>query len=157
MIDLTDQRWGQYAGNYSDGSAVADLLDKAYSGETIDHWYEDLHQEICHQYTVSQVALLAAPHLVWLAKNNIEHRKPLLVLLGICHAFLEGSVLNQVSADIRHEWHQSAQDSIPLLLELLAEPQPTPSDLLYLLSSFAACSGYPSLARSLEGVDYETE
>jgi hypothetical protein len=157
MVNLSDQRWGQYAGNYKDGSTVADLLDKAYSGEIIDHWYEDLHQEICHQYTVSQVALLAAPHLVRLAKNNIELRKPLLVLLGICHAFAEDSVLDQVSAEIRHAWHQSAQESIPLLLDLLVEPQPTPSDLLYLLSSFAACSGYPSLARSIEGVDYEAE
>jgi hypothetical protein len=157
MIDLSSQRWGQYEGNYTDGSTVAILLDKAYSGEMIDHWYEDLHQEICHQYTVSQVAFITAPHLVELAKKYIELRKPLLILLGICHAFAENSALDQVPADIRHEWDQSAQESIPLLLELLAEPQPTPSDFLYLLSSLAACSGYPSLARSLENLDYEAE
>ena len=157
MIDLSDQRWSQYEGNFTDGSTVSGLLNRAYSGELIDHWYEDLHQEICHQYTVSQVAFLSAPHLVRLAKSNTELRKPLLVLLGICHAFAESSTLDQVPTEIRREWDLSAQESIPLLLELLAEPQPTPSDLIYLLSSFAACSGYPSLARALEGLEYESE
>jgi hypothetical protein len=157
MIDLSDQQWVQFKGNYTDGSTVASLLERAYAGDGINHWYEDLHQEICHQYTVSEVAFIAAPHLVRLALVNIELRKPLLVLLGICHAFIENSALDRVSTDIRHEWDQSAVESIPLLLELLAERQPTGSDLLYLLSSLAACSGYPSLARSLEGLDYEAE
>jgi hypothetical protein len=157
MIDLSDQQWGQFKGNYTDGSTVASLLEKAYTGDVINHWYEDLHQEICHQYTVSEVAFIAAPHLVRLASMNIELRKPLLVLLGICHAFVESSALDRVSAGIKHEWDRSAEESIPLLLGLLAERQPTGSDLLYLLSSLAAFSGYPSLAQSLESLDYESE
>jgi hypothetical protein len=157
MIDLSDQQWGQFEGNYTDGSTVASLLEKGYAGDAINHWYEELHQEICHQYTVSEVAFVAGPHLLRLASMNIELRKPLLVLLGICHAFVESSELDRVSADIKYEWDRSAEESIPLLLGLLAERQPTGSDLLYLLTALAACSGYPFLARSLEGLDYESE
>jgi hypothetical protein len=40
-----------------------------------------------------------------------------------------------------------------LIAGLLAQRQPSESDLRYLLSSIAALGGYPLLASAIEGVD----
>lgn len=157
MLDLSDKHWSEFQANYTNGSTVAALLERAYSGESLDRWYEDLFQEICNQYTVSAAAYPAAPHLVHLAGENDLYRKHLLVLLGACHAFADETAGQTIPADVREAWAQSAKDAIPLVLQLLAEPQSSSSDLIYLLSSLAAFSGYPSLARALEGIDYDKE
>jgi len=157
MIPLTDPRWSQFQANYIDGSTVAGLLARAYSGESLDHWYDDLFQEICHQYTVSQAAYPAAPHLISLAKEHEPFRKQLLILLGVCYAYAERPLGASLPPDIREAWVQSSQEAIPLLLGVLAAPQTSPAELLYLLSSLAAFHGYPSLARALESLDYEDE
>lgn len=157
MLDLSDEQWGRFKANYTNGATVAALLERAYTGDPIDRWYEDLHQEICHQYTVSESAYPAAAHLVQLAKANLQFRKPLLVLLGICHAYSDHTLLDSLPPDIKTIWDKSAQEAIPMILELLSESQPGPSDFLYLVASLAACSGFPSLARSMESVDYEDE
>ncbi|MEJ2013670.1 MAG: hypothetical protein P8X64_15785 [Anaerolineales bacterium] len=56
MLHLSDSRWAEYGANYEDGTHVATLLDRAGKGEPLDQWYDDLVQELCHQYTVSQAA-----------------------------------------------------------------------------------------------------
>ena len=53
MLSLDDPRWVQFRANYTDGVQVAKLLEQAQSGEPLDKWYDDLFQEIGHQYTVS--------------------------------------------------------------------------------------------------------
>jgi hypothetical protein len=60
-------------------------------------------------------------------------------------------------ADIGEEWRASAGAAMPLVADLLAQPQPTESDLRYLLSALAALGGYPSLASAIEGLDYEPD
>lgn len=157
MMPLSDPRWRQFQANYTDGSTVASLLARAYSGESLVHWYDDLFQEICHQYTVSQAAYPAAPHLISLAREYEPFRKHLLILLGTCYAYAERTTSASLPSDIIEAWMQSAQDALPMVLELLGHHQPNPSDFLYLLSSLAAFSGYPSLARALESIDYEDE
>ncbi|MCU0520948.1 MAG: hypothetical protein MUF84_09680 [Anaerolineae bacterium] len=49
MLSLSDPAGRLYKANYTDGSHVASLLQRAESGEPIDTWYEDLFQELCHQ------------------------------------------------------------------------------------------------------------
>lgn len=87
MLSLEDPVWKQFKANYTDGGHVAELLARAESGEPLDTWYDDLFQEICHQYTVSEAAYPAGPHLVYLAESYKELRIPILVLLGTCHTF----------------------------------------------------------------------
>jgi len=157
MIPLSDPHWRQFQANYTDGCTVASLLARAYSGEPLVHWYDALFQEICHQYTVSQAAYPAAPHLVSLAKEHEPFCKNLLILFGTCCAYAERTTSASLPADILEAWVQSARDALPLVLGLLGQPQPSSADLLYLLSSLAAFSGYPSLARTLENLDYEDE
>jgi hypothetical protein len=151
MLALTDPRWPQFQANYTDGSRVANLLARAEAGEPLEGWYDELLQELCHQYTVSQAAYPAGPHLVRLAAAHEELRKPLLVLLGMCHAFSELNTA-AIAADIEAEWQASAREAVPLIAGLLAQPQPSESDLRYLLASLAAVSGYPALASAIEGL-----
>jgi hypothetical protein len=157
MIPLTDKQWSQFNANYSDGGTVAVLLQKAYSGVPMDRWYDDIFQELCHQYTVSEAAYPAAPHLVYLARKNTQIRKHLLVLFGTCYAYTEKTNEKNLSAEILSTWKRSAKEAIPLLLKELAEPQPGASDFLYLVASLAVFSGYPTLARHMENLDYEDE
>jgi len=153
MLSLTDTRWLQFQGNYTDGGHVANLLGRAESGEPLDEWHDELVQELCHQYTVSDAAYPAGPHLVRLAMTLEELRKPFLVLLGMCHAFSEPLQTGRVPNDVEKAWYSSAKEAIPLIAGLLAQPQQSESDLRYLLSSLAAVSGYPSLASAIEGLD----
>ena len=62
-----------------------------------------------------------------------------------------------MAAEVEEGWRRSAEEAIPLLAEELKKPQPSESEMRYLLSSLAAVSGYPSLARAMEGLDSEEE
>lgn len=157
MLSLEDPRWSRFGANYTDGRHVAALLSRAENGENEASWYDDLHQELCHQYTVSEAAYPAAPHLVRLAQSREELRKHLLLLFGVCQAFSKPPKLETMPATIVDEWRRSAEEALPLVADLLKHKQPNPSDLLYLLSTLAAVSGYPALTRSIEAVDYQAE
>jgi hypothetical protein len=157
VLSLTDPRWGQFQANYTDGNQVAELLARAESGEASHRWYDDLFQELCHQYTVSEAAFPAAHHLARLATAREELRVDLLLLLGACHTFAEPSRLASIPSEMVDEWEDSAKDALPLIADLLAQRRTSVSELLYLLSALAAVGGYPALARNIEAIDYEEE
>jgi hypothetical protein len=157
MLSLTDSQWGELQSTYGDGIRVAKLLAHADSGIPFDRWYDELFQELCHQYTVSEAAYAALPHLVTLAQDNKEARKHLLVLAGCCYAFAQLPDTLPISAEWEEEWHAAAQDAIPLVAEILSAQQLSESDLHYLLLSLVAFHGHTSLARSLEALDAEVE
>lgn len=157
MLSLSDPRWAEFNGNYTDGTRVAGLLDHAHAEEDFWSWYENLHQELCHQYTVSAAAYPAAPHLVALARERPLERKFILVLLGVCHAFSDPRLENPLPADIRQSWHLSALEALPLLLEIFTQQQTNISDTHHLLVALAAFTGHPTLAQALEFLDYKTD
>lgn len=154
MLSLTDPQWLQFPANFTDGGHVAFLLTQAESNEPLDDWYDGLFQELCHQYTVSDAAYPAGPHLVRLVMTLKAFRMHLLVLLGACHAFSSSLNASTIPAEIQEEWHSSAEEAIPLIAGLLANPQKNESELRYLLVSLAAVNGYPYLASAIEGLDY---
>jgi len=154
LIELNDPKWSELKGNYGDGTRIAELIARAQSGASIDEWYEDLFQGLCHQYTVSEAAYAAVPHLVKIATSPEAPRSELLILLGACYADAPDEAL--IPVEFEEEWHASAKAAIPLLAELLAEPH-SEDELRYLLSSLAAFNGYPSLARAIEALDSDTE
>ena len=157
MLSLTDPTWGELQSTYGDGTRVAELLARAESGVPFDRWYDDLFQELCHQYTVSEAAYAALPHLVALARGTREARKHLLVLAGCCYAFAPLPDTESVPAEWEQEWRAAARDAIPLVAETLAAQQLSESDLRYLFLSLAAFHGHRSLARSLEALDADVE
>jgi hypothetical protein len=109
--------------------------------------------ELCHQYTVSDAAYPAGPHLVRLAAACNELRTHLLVLLGMCHAFSEPLAARAVPVVIVEEWHSAGREAMPLIAGLLGEPPASGSELRYLLCAVAAVRGYPSLASAIEALD----
>ena len=157
MLSLSDPHWAQFRANYTDGVQVARLLMRVESGEPLDAWHEELFQELCHQYTVSEAAFPAAPHLARLAAAFEEYRLELLILLGTCHASAEPARVAQLSADIAEGWHASAKEAVPLIADLLARPQVADVELRYLMSALAAVHGYPALASAIERLDAELE
>jgi hypothetical protein len=157
MLSLTDPRWSKLQSTYGDGSRVAELLSLAENGVPLDRWYDDLFQELCHQYTVSEAAHAALPRLLTLARDNREARKHLLVLAGACCAFSQLPGTPPIPAGLEEEWHAAARDAIPLLTEVLSTDELSESDLRYLFLSLAAFHGHYSLALALEALDAEIE
>ena len=157
MLSLTDPTWSELQSTYGTGARVADLLSLAASGTPFDRWYHDLFQELCHQYTVSEAAYAALPHLVALARDNKEARKHLLVLAGSCYAFSQLPEASPIPADLEVEWDAAARDAVPLLTEVLSTEGLSESDLRYLLFSLAAVQGHHSLALVIESLDAEIE
>lgn len=157
MLALTDPMWKDLSANYTDGGHVAQLLIKAESGAPLHSWYDELFQEIIHQYTVSEAAITTAPYLVRLAAKHDSWRKELMVLLGMCHAYCDPSVLQRVPMEARQAWTESAEAAKPLLLDLLKKTPSSESDLRYFLSALAGVSGYPHLARAIERLDANYE
>jgi hypothetical protein len=157
MLSLTDPTWSKLQSTYGAGTRVADLLSLAASGAPFDRWYHQLFQELCHQYTVSEAAYAALPHLVKLAKDDAEARKHLLVLAGSCYAFSQLPEASPIPADLEIEWDAAALDAVPLLTEVLSTEGLSESDLRYLLFSLAAVQGHHSLALAIESLDAEIE
>jgi hypothetical protein len=153
MLELHDPKWSQLKGNYNDGSRTAALLLKALAGSPLSEWYEDLFQECCHQYTVSEVAYAAAPHLVNICSVHAASRVEVLVLLGSIYTYAS----SPISPGFAMEWATSAQAAIRLLADQLKEPPASEDELRYLLSALAGLHGFITLARALETLDAGTD
>lgn len=155
MLSLDDGRWSGLQTTYGDGRRVARLLSAAAGGAPLEDWYDDLFQELCHQYTVSEAAYAALPHLVRLAAQSETTRKHLLVLIGACYAAAQLPGACPIPEDLEEAWHSAAKAAIPLVGKALAEPSLAELDLRYLLFSITALHGYHALAYVIEGLDAE--
>jgi len=153
MLSLENDRWGELQATYGDAQSVARLLSMAADGAPVDEWYDDLFQELCHQYTVSEAAYAALPHLVSLAAHLETARKELVVLIGSCYASAKLPGAPSIPTDLEAEWRTAARAAIPLVAQALAKDQLSESDLRYLMFALAALHGYTSLAYVIEGLD----
>lgn len=157
MLKLTDPRWAQLKGNYTTGARAAELLLLAYEGAPLERWYDDLFQELCHQYTVSEVACPALPHLVALAQERPDARTELLVLSASCYTYITWLDTPQPPEEFAGDWHAAARDALPLVSGLLEDEIQSENTLRYLLFSLASFQGYHSLAIAIEAQDTEVQ
>jgi hypothetical protein len=141
--------------NYGMGSSVARLLSRAVAGEALDVWYDDLFQELLHQYTLSQAAYAALPHLVEIARQRPDTRMHMLILIGACCAHTTDPGAPALPAEFEEEWHSATQKSFALITALLAEGQFTENEMRYLLASLAALHGHFQLSQIVEALDVE--
>lgn len=155
MLRLNDPRWGELQSNYGTGSSTARLLSRAIAGDPLDEWYDDLFQELLHQYTLSQVAYAAMPHLVEITRQRPDARMHLLVLIGACYAHAADPGVPLIPSEFEMEWHSTPQEALRLICALLAEGQFDEVEMRYLLASLAALHGQPQLSQVIEALDVE--
>lgn len=153
MLALDDSLWKDLAGNYSHGGQTAALLRQAATGADLDIWFEYLVQELCHQYTVSEAAYAALPHMVQLAEAFPAWRLDLLILAGMCVSYGEGPPA-AIAADYETDFIAAASSARVMLGDLLSLEQSSEPDAIYLLSALAAFHGFPDLARYIEAQEW---
>jgi hypothetical protein len=153
MVALDDTRWQDLSGSFNNGSHTAALLQQAYVGADLETWYDDLFQELCHQYTVSPAAFAALPHLVKIAESCPDWRLSLLVLAGGCVSNADKPPEN-IAAEYEADFISAASSARVMLGQMLSEQQSSGSDTIYLFSALAAFHGYPRLARSIEAPEW---
>jgi len=153
MLELNDPRWKQLHGNYTNGDRVAGLLTEANKGTQPEDWYDDLFQELCHQYTVSEAAFPALPHLVALASQNPELGAELLILAASCCTYADSLGSAASPTEFAAEWQKAVADAIPLAAQLLSVPVAHGPDLRYLLFCLASFNGQHPLAMAIESLD----
>jgi hypothetical protein len=149
--------WAQLEGNYGPGTVTAHLLSEARSGAPLDQWYDDLFQNLLHQYTLSQVAYAATPHLVEMARERPQQKIHLLVLLGACYAHAADPDSPPAPASLQPAWDSARQAALPLILETLEDPDLDEPVTRYLLSSLAALKGHNNLAQAIETQENEIQ
>jgi hypothetical protein len=157
LLSLTDPKWSELKSTYGNGIRVAELLSLAKGGAPSPTWYDELFQELLHQYTVSEAAYAAIPHLVEIADEREELREQLLMLIGACYAFSQTPEATPITAELEENWRGAARQAIPIMGGVLGRSQPSQSNLRYLFSSLAALNGHYSLAVVLEALDSEIE
>ena len=157
MLLLDDPRWNQLKSTYGAGTTVAQLLSAASAGAPLDDWYDTLIQELLHQYTLGQVAFAAVPHLVSIARRWPDTRKHLMVLVGACYAHSGDAGGPAVPSYLQQEWRSARTAALPIILEVLEDPQLDEGDIRYLLSSLAALKGQNGLSIAIEALDTEME
>ena len=153
MLALDNDLWVDLAGNHRDGRQVAALLRQAATGADLDIWFEYLVQELVHQYTVSEVAYAALPHIIQLAEAFPDWRTDLLILAGVCVSYGD-----QPPAAIAEEYEADLSAAVGparvMLGELLSHEQDSDSDVIYLLSALAAFHDCRDLARTIEAQEW---
>ena len=157
MLLLDDPRWNQLKSTYGTGATVAQLISRASADAPLDDWYDSLFQELLHQYTLSPVAYAAVPHLVDIAKRRPDARKHLMVLIGACYAHSSDSGGPRVPFSLQQDWLAARTSAVPIMLEVLEDPQLDEEDIRYLLSSLAALKGQYELSIAIETLDTYTE
>ncbi len=157
MLSLEDSRWSRLRSNYGTGTSVVQLLSKAAAGDPLDEWFDDLFQELLHQYTLSEVAYAAVSHLVRIANERQDVRKALVVLIGGCYAYSDESRSPPIPQDFEEEWRLARHEALLLALEVLRDPDLDENDTRYLLSSVAALKGEKELSVAIESLDVEIQ
>lgn len=160
MLSLENPMWINLKGNYSTGEHIAELLIRAWNEESVQDWadwYEEVFQELCHQYTLSEAAYAAVPHLVAIAAERPPVREDCLLLAGFCYACAELPDAPPIPSELVPAWNAAAFQALALLGQVLGERQPAEARFRNLLAALAALNEHFSLAFVLEALDTEIE
>jgi hypothetical protein len=103
------------------------------------------------------VAYAAVPQLVDIAKKRPDVRKHLIILIGACYAHSSDAGVPSVPAYLQQEWRSARTAALPIMLEVLEDPQLNEEEIRYLLSSLAALKGQNELSIAIEALDTYTE
>ena len=153
MIDLESPQWKTAkASPGGNGALTADLLRQFRDGD--DSAFGELYQQVCHQNTVGEVAYLAAPQMVAIARNSLPHRRAL--MLGIVGSIVASMNSYPRSAapipdTLRAEFLASCEDARNLAGESLRQGGLAANDSFQIIGALAAFHGHYPLALLMNG------
>src|SRR5262245_43094989 len=151
MLDLDSPLWADIpaSGGMNSAGAVR-LLRQARAGD--GSGYPELYHQLCHQFTVGEVAYVAVPHLVDIARGaNVRRRVWPLRIVGTVEAARNS---HQDSAPpLREQWRAeylaANAEALALTADALGRGGWPPSDSQELLATLAALHGHTNLAMHL--------
>ena len=151
MLDLSSAEWSHLrASAGGDGRLTAHLLTKLAGGDT-DEWAE-LHHQVCHQNTVGEVAYVAAPHMVEIARGASPYiRAQLLSTLGAIEA--SRKTWPEHAPTIRAEWQVEYERACENARALAADGlrhRGEQVETFLLLGALAGLHGHADLAMLLQ-------
>jgi hypothetical protein len=151
MLDLESPLWAEIPASSGMNSALAvTLLREARAGD--DSGYPELYHQLCHQFTVGEVAYVAVPHLVDIARGlEVRRRVWPLSIVGTVEAARNSDT--KYSPPIRDQWRAeylaANAEALRLAANALELTGWQPSDSQELLATVAALQGHTNLAMHL--------
>ena len=151
MLDLESPVWDTISASPGGtGALAAGLIRRARDGD--ESAYGELYHQVCHQFTVGEVAYVAVPHLVQIARIGGPRQRvqPLSIVGSVAAARLAHP---SSAAPLRDEWRAdylaANEQALRLATEALQETGWDPSDSQELLATVAALHGHRDLAMHL--------
>ncbi len=151
MLDLNSPRWKQLkASPGGDGELAVALLRKVLNG---DHSaYDELYQQVCHQFSVGEVAYAVVPHLVDMAFSAPSELK--ISALNIVGAVAASRIAYRNSSaripeDLEPEYIQANCKALEITAEALKKGRWKAQQSLELIATLTALHEHADLALHL--------
>jgi hypothetical protein len=149
MLSLDSPAWDAIpASPGGTGTLTARLLRNIRDGD--ESAYDELHHQVCHQFSAGAVAYVAVPHLVEIARSagRRQQIRPLSIVGTVAAALL---AYPESAAPIRDEWRFEFVAANQAALRIAAEALQSadgldPADSKQLLATVAAFQGLKDLA-----------
>lgn len=148
MLTLDSDKWLQLKSNsVSNGFVALTILKKFYAGERLD--IDELAHQMCHQYSVSEVAYAAVPYLVTISVNAAFEEA--ITLLRVVSSVLIGMQVYPESAAkipsyLKDDFENAQHETLKLTLEFLKQENLKDKDSFILLGILFALQGHGHLA-----------
>ncbi len=153
MLDLRSQQWSAIrASAGGDGMLTATLLRQMTDGE--ESACAEMREQICHQHTVGEVAYVAAPHLVGIARTATSQHIRAVALSAIGNIVASLACHPESAATLQDVWkaefERACGEARELVAEILREPLTDRDDSAMLVGTLAALHGHPVLYMLVE-------
>jgi len=157
VIELDSTAWADVkASPGGNGVLTAQLLADLRDGD--ESAWGELYQQVCHQNSVGEVAFVAAPHMVAIARVSTPRIRALL-LSTVGSIVASAKSYPADAAKPRDEWRaefdRACAEAIVLASESLRDAPIDRDDSLMLIQAVAALHGHANLALLLQnGPDF---
>jgi hypothetical protein len=157
VLELDSTGWADIkASPGGDGMLTAQLLAHLRDGD--ESAWGELYQQVCHQNSVGEVAYVAAPHMVAIARVSTPRIRALL-LSTVGSIVASAKCYRADAAKPRDEWRaefdRACAEALVLASESLRDAPIDRDDSLMFIQAVAALHGHANLALLLQdGPDF---
>lgn len=150
MIDLDSPRWQSLRGSCG-LSHARDYLRRFLSGET--EALDELLHQVCHQFTVVEVAYAVIPHLIDFCRRCNRDKEltiGILSLVGFVEAGRRSDPRShEIPSDLAEPYSEAIASALDILGQTLIRGDLTQRESLELIGTFSALAGHQDLATVL--------